>query len=333
MSSVALLRSCPQVNGCPIVTARDLRRLDIAPRFRTILIAAVVSGMVHLGAMAAMAPPSENALMAGGAENVPAALGTSFEDFAAGSPSPSAPTPVPPPPMPQAEPAPMADLAAELVAAPPEEALLPMPAPVESATLPDVLPPERAESQVPPTEQAEAQLPDRPDVTPPDVTQIEPVTAEPEHVEVATATTPAPPVRPDPTMPEPEPSRQASAPQGNAEQDARRGSQQTDQGQATSNAPAQQAAQVQGNAAVSNYPGEVLRVIQRTRQARSPSRGRALVVFSVGNRGELAAASIAQSSGHPGLDRVALDHIRRAAPFPPPPPGAQRQFSFEFIGR
>ncbi|TVP69897.1 MAG: energy transducer TonB [Rhodobacteraceae bacterium] len=58
-----------------------------------------------------------------------------------------------------------------------------------------------------------------------------------------------------------------------------------------------------------------------------------MVAFSVGSNGGLASVSVAQSSGHAGLDQTALDHIRRAAPFPPPPAGAQCQFSFEFVGR
>lgn len=334
MSSVALLRSCPQMNGCPLITARDLRRLDIAPKARVLVLAALVSGLVHLGAMAAMTPAGERALIAGGGEAAPAALGTSFEDFAAGSLSPSAPAPVPSAPTPLAPAATAATTAADMVAAPPDAALLPMPTPPDAATpLRDIRP-----------ELAEATPPERPEPAPADVARDEPMHAEPvrveheviepERVEIARATTPPPPARPDPTTPEPQPSPQASAPQGNAEQDARRGSQQaSDQGQAANSAQAQQGAHAQGNAASSNYPGEVLRVIQRTRQARSPSRGRVLVAFSIGYGGELTAASVAQSSGHAGLDNAALDHIRRAAPFPPPPPGAQQQFSFEFVGR
>jgi periplasmic protein TonB len=42
---------------------------------------------------------------------------------------------------------------------------------------------------------------------------------------------------------------------------------------------------------------------------------------------------VARSSSHPELDEMALDHVRRAAPFPAPPPGAQRDFRFEFEGR
>ncbi|HSF64458.1 MAG TPA: TonB family protein [Paracoccaceae bacterium] len=41
---------------------------------------------------------------------------------------------------------------------------------------------------------------------------------------------------------------------------------------------------------------------------------------------------ILRSSGSATLDAAALDHIRRAAPFPPPPDGGAR-FSFEFVAR
>jgi protein TonB len=33
------------------------------------------------------------------------------------------------------------------------------------------------------------------------------------------------------------------------------------------------------------------------------------------------------------LDKIALDHIRRAAPFPAPPEGADRTYSTEFVGK
>jgi protein TonB len=77
----------------------------------------------------------------------------------------------------------------------------------------------------------------------------------------------------------------------------------------------------------------VLRKIQRVRQVRSPARGRVVVAFSIAPSGALASVSVSRSSGHAALDRVALEHIQRAAPFSPPPQGAQRQFNFEFVGR
>ncbi|TQM94404.1 energy transducer TonB [Roseinatronobacter monicus] len=325
MNATSLLRACPQRDGCPLVRPRDLRRLNITPRLKTVAFAAGVSVLVHLGAMAALAP-RETALIAGGGEDAPAALGTSFADFAEGlltpsdselvdpdtaeMPKPEAlPEPLSPAPSAPTQPAPALPIAAD-----PSEAVLPA-APEQdqpSVTL------ELAEA-APQIDIAEAT---RPEALAPDTSPTE----------RAPETSRKPPPRPDRTA-QAQPTRQPPAPQGNAPQTATRGSQQGTQGQAASEAPARAQATAQGNAAASNYPGEVLRRIQRVRQARSPARGQVLVSFSVGQNGALAAVSVARSSGHAGLDQTALDHIRRAAPFPPPPNGAQRQFSFEFVGR
>ena len=334
MTAAALLRACPQRNGCPLVSPRDLRRLDLAPRVKTLALAAGASMLLHLGAMAALAP-REAALIAGGGEDAPAALGTSFADFAEGVLSPS-----------KAEPLDM-EQAATTSPVPPAQALTPHPPQPEQAALAAPMAPDQSAALLP-------ALPEPPETTsiPPEraprTAAAAPVrTAPPEMIaagpsqtispdtspsELAPATSRTPPARLDRAAP-PQPTRQARAPQGNAALTAARGSQQGSDGQSASQAPARAQASTQGNAAASNYPGEVLRRIQRTRQARSPARGQVLVVFTVGNNGNLASASVARTSGHSGLDQAALDHIRRAAPFPPPPTGAQRQFSFEFVGR
>ncbi|QKV20381.1 energy transducer TonB family protein [Oricola thermophila] len=81
-----------------------------------------------------------------------------------------------------------------------------------------------------------------------------------------------------------------------------------------------------GNAKASNYPGKVYSKIRRTRQKRAGGSGVARIGFSITANGGLASARVVASSGSPAVDKVALDHIRRSAPFPPPPPGAKRQF-------
>lgn len=55
--------------------------------------------------------------------------------------------------------------------------------------------------------------------------------------------------------------------------------------------------------------------------------GQAVVVFSIDDAGALTSIKIGVSSGDPAVDQTALDIIRRSAPFPPPPPGAQKTFS------
>ena len=91
-------------------------------------------------------------------------------------------------------------------------------------------------------------------------------------------------------------------------------------------------AQVQGNAAASNYPGLVMRRIQRAKR-RTTVRGVAMVRFRIGAGGGLAGLSLARSSGSDKLDRIALDQVRRAAPFPPPPAGARTSFTVRIKGK
>ncbi|WP_299206092.1 TonB family protein [uncultured Tateyamaria sp.] len=98
---------------------------------------------------------------------------------------------------------------------------------------------------------------------------------------------------------------------------------------ATGNAGAAQT----GNAAASNYPGEIMRKLQRARRPRVGDRGVATVSFRIASNGGLSAVSVARSSGSRDLDNAALQVIRGAAPFPAPPPGAQRSFSIQIKGR
>ena len=56
-------------------------------------------------------------------------------------------------------------------------------------------------------------------------------------------------------------------------------------------------------------------------------KGQTVVAFTIDDTGALKSLAIAISSGTPAVDAAALDYIRHAAPFPAPPPGAQRSFS------
>ena len=145
-------------------------------------------------------------------------------------------------------------------------------------------------------------------------------------------TAPTTSLRPVARQPRPAPPAPAQT-EGNAQTDANRGSAQgLAGGQATATGtPAQQ--DTGGQAAAANYPGAVLRQITRLRPPRAAARGTVMVSFAIDGSGALADVAVAQSSGSGALDQMALDHIRRAAPFPPPPAGAQTRFSFEFVGR
>jgi protein TonB len=81
------------------------------------------------------------------------------------------------------------------------------------------------------------------------------------------------------------------------------------------------------------YAKSVIKKVRGTKKKRASARGTVLVAFSVGRDGGLAGVKVAQSSGNAELDQIALDHIRRSAPFPVPPEGVGRNFSFEFTGK
>ena len=144
--------------------------------------------------------------------------------------------------------------------------------------------------------------------------------------------------RPDPPpQPDPAPTRQAQSQpatqaRGNADRSERAESQ-ANTGGSSSGASARRQATQAGNAAASNYPGEVMRRLSRVPRPSVRAAGSAVVSFSVAGSGGLGSVGIARSSGSGALDRAAVQLVRRAAPFPAPPPGAQRSFSITIAGR
>ena len=134
-------------------------------------------------------------------------------------------------------------------------------------------------------------------------------------------------VRPVETSLRPE-ARPAPSKAGNAKRRAKKGST-TPNRQAAQSTGADRsvAAQQAGNAAADNYPGAVMRAIRRVPQARVRGRGKVILIFTINGQGQLANLSVRRSSGDAQIDRAALAHLRRAAPFPPPPPGARQRFS------
>lgn len=124
----------------------------------------------------------------------------------------------------------------------------------------------------------------------------------------------------------------APARQGNARTDTRRGSVSGSQtGQVASSGQGRQSSA--GNAAALNYPGEIQRRIARQRLPRVRASGVAQVSFTVADNGGLGALGLARSSGSAELDREAVNLVRRAAPFPLPPPGARTSFTIPVRAR
>lgn len=88
-----------------------------------------------------------------------------------------------------------------------------------------------------------------------------------------------------------------------------------------------------GGQAAARYGDVVMRQIAGLRRQKAPERGAVTVGFEIGPDGRLRRVAVVVSSGSEALDSVAVEHIRRAAPFPPPPQGAATRFAFEFVGR
>nr|WP_321360626.1 TonB family protein [uncultured Hyphomonas sp.] len=87
-----------------------------------------------------------------------------------------------------------------------------------------------------------------------------------------------------------------------------------------------------GRAASTNYAGLVMQHLSKVRRPRASSPGSAFVSFTIGQDGELEDIRIAKSSRSSRFDRDALKVVRRAAPFPVPPPGVNCSFSVEIEG-
>ncbi|MGR3506773.1 MAG: TonB family protein [Paracoccaceae bacterium] len=289
-------------------------------------LALTVSGGLHAAGLVRFAPPEDVALQGGQAQYTPE-LGDSFADMAQGAAMPVSP---PTESLERAEAEPLTPAQETPRSKPVTQAarlaqLEVKPVPQVEA-LPPVLAPEIAAIASAAPDQAQA-LPRQETLTPvPRVTQS-PSARRPQARPVPRAAHPDERAKPKPQAP-----AQAA---GNADHNATRG---TNAGQEGAKAPAAQTqrptAQGDGGAAANaSYGRAVLTQINRTRKKRAPSPGRTVVGFSISEGGGLAAVRVIRSSGSPDLDQVALDHIRRAAPFPRPPAGAQRQFSFEFVGR
>lgn len=82
------------------------------------------------------------------------------------------------------------------------------------------------------------------------------------------------------------------------------------------------------------YAKSVMKKVRSTKKKTvSGANGTAVVNFTIAADGSLAGVSLAQSSGNAALDKIALDHIRRSAPFPAPPEGVKPTYAWTFVGK
>ncbi|QDY68237.1 TonB family protein [Qingshengfaniella alkalisoli] len=120
---------------------------------------------------------------------------------------------------------------------------------------------------------------------------------------------------------------QPSKPSGNASQSARKGAADGTKSAAAAASGPLKTARQSGNGANANYSGLVMRQIQRTRRERAGQRGTAVIGFSIGAEGQLLSVAVLRSSGSERVDRTALRHVQRSAPFPPNPSGQTTRHS------
>ncbi|MBB3409173.1 protein TonB [Rhizobium sp. BK316] len=161
------------------------------------------------------------------------------------------------------------------------------------------------------------------EVKPVETAEVQP---EPEQPQEVVTPTPKPKVA---TQEKPKPVEKKRAPkktagsQGEGQQDSQRGvAEGSSSAQSDSNS---QAASNNndgvGTAAIANYKGKVRSRIRRAIRKPRGVEGSVVVTFSVSGNGGLTSARVSQGSGVPDIDQLALDAVRRAAPFSPPPGG------------
>jgi protein TonB len=116
---------------------------------------------------------------------------------------------------------------------------------------------------------------------------------------------------------------------GKGSADQRKGRAEGSEGGLKAVASRGRAASAEGDAAVSNYPGKIVRRLRRALRYPAGAGNRRLhgvaqVRFVVSSGGAVGAVRLVASSGSTLLDKAALEAVRRAAPFPPIPAEAGR---------
>ena len=101
----------------------------------------------------------------------------------------------------------------------------------------------------------------------------------------------------------------------------------------SASAPSAAAKAKGGDVSPAAYAKAVMKKVRATKRKSGAGKGTVVVGFTIAADGGLASVKVLQGSGNATLDAIALDHIRRSAPFPPPSANAKRGFSFEFVGK
>lgn len=99
---------------------------------------------------------------------------------------------------------------------------------------------------------------------------------------------------------------------------------------ALSGGSSQNGSRAPGNASVTNYAGRVLVHLNSIPKIKNRARGTAVVSFEINSDGSLAWVTVSRSTGTHEFDSEARAQVRRAAPFPRPPKGANRRITFSY---
>lgn len=280
---------------------------------------ALVTALLFGGAAAAALrqPPG----LAEGEEMSPVALDLSVGMVATPPPAMSAPEAPPQPAQPDAP-------------TPPEAAL-----PEPELPKPDLPKPDLPKPDLPPKADA-APLPDTtplpdpaPAFVPPNLPRLPTPDLSAALAQVAPVTeSPRPKSRPEPEKPKPEkvakPKPEKPKPEKKTPAQA---SAAAPAGAVASPAQPSTKAKKAGGTDAASYAKTVMKKIARLKRKAAPAKGKTTVGFEIAGDGSLKRVVVLASSGSAPLDQIAQDHIRRAAPFPAPPEGAGRRFSFEFV--
>jgi protein TonB len=90
-------------------------------------------------------------------------------------------------------------------------------------------------------------------------------------------------------------------------------------------APAQGQPNINDSNAIPTWKTQVVSILERNKRYPAAARARneqgtTQLAFSLDRQGRVTASKIVRSSGSPALDQESLELVRRAQPFPPPPP-------------
>ncbi|CAN7512856.1 TonB family protein [Rhizobium leguminosarum] len=197
-----------------------------------------------------------------------------------------------------------------------------------STAVPEQKPAAKIPAEVQPSEvqPTTAEIPQ--EVTPVEAAEVQP---EPEVQQEMVTPTPKPKVvaqeKPKPVEKK-RPPKKAAGSQGEAKQDSVRGVAEGD-----SSAQSDRNSRTAGNnngigtAANANYDGKVRSRIRRAIRTPRGVEGTVVVTFSVNGGGNLTSVRVVSGSGVAEIDQLAVDAVRRAAPFGPTPGGGGRSFT------